>query len=224
VRPIRLEISELGLPALDALDVDALAVLVGPERPLQGLAGFADWRLCGLVSRAIRDESYRPDTGEALLLPSGGRIAVPRIFCFGAPEAPRDAASWSAQASRLCQAMHKAGSESWAGALPPWPGGDAPSGAAGRGPHATPGAPPGPRGAARRRAGGRRAGGAGRAALARRPPAAPPRRRGAELIAQGVILSLLRGKGIVSRTWWRPQIQATQRSTPMPKPACGTDP
>ncbi len=128
MRPIRLEISELGLPALDALDVDALAVLVGPERPLQGLAGFADWRLCGLVSRAIRDESYRPDTGEALLLPSGGRIAVPRIFCFGAPEAPRDAASWSVQASRLCQAMHKAGSESWAGALPPWPGGDQPWG------------------------------------------------------------------------------------------------
>lgn len=125
---LRVEVHELGLPALDALDVDALAVLVGPERPLQGLAGFADWRLCGLISRAIRDESYRPDTGEALLRPSGGRIAVPRIFCFGAPEAPADAASWTAQVVRLCQAMHKAGSESWAAALPPVPAGEPPWG------------------------------------------------------------------------------------------------
>lgn len=119
--PTRLELAELGLPALDALDVDGLAVLVGPERPLQGLAGFADWRLCGLLSRAIRDGSYRPEVGEALLLPPGGRLPVPRIFCFGEPAAPQDDAAWSAQVRRLCEAMHKAGSASWAGALPPPP-------------------------------------------------------------------------------------------------------
>jgi len=32
------------------------------------------------------------------------------------------------------------------------------------------------------------------------------------------------GKGIVSRTWSSPQIHATARSMPMPKPACGTLP
>ncbi len=115
---MRIETADLGLPAIDALDVDALALFVGPERPLQGLAGFADWRLCGLISRAIRDGSYGPDTGEALLLPSGGRIAAPRVFCFGLPEPARDGASFLAQVQRLCQAMHKAGSSSWAGALP----------------------------------------------------------------------------------------------------------
>ena len=114
----RIETADLGLPAIDALDVDALAVFVGPERPLQGLAGFADWRLCGLISRAIRDGRYGPDTGEALLLPSGGRIAVPRIFCFGLPEPARSPADFDAQVRRLCGAMHKAGSASWAGALP----------------------------------------------------------------------------------------------------------
>ena len=36
--------------------------------------------------------------------------------------------------------------------------------------------------------------------------------------------SIIRAKGMVSRTWWRPQIQATVRSTPRPKPACGTEP
>ncbi len=119
----RIETAELGLPAIDALDVDALAVFVGPERPLQGLAGYADWRLCGLLSRAIRDEWYRPESGEALLLPSGGRIAVPRIFCFGLAAAPRDEAAFAAQCRRLCQAMHKAGSTQWAGAFPPLPAG-----------------------------------------------------------------------------------------------------
>src|SRR5919206_3841084 len=116
---VRIETADLGLPAIDALDVEALAVFVGPERPLQGLAGFADWRLCGLISRAIRDGSYGPETGEALLLPSGGRIAVPRIFCFGLPEPARDAASFDAQARRLVDAMHRARAPSWAGALPP---------------------------------------------------------------------------------------------------------
>jgi hypothetical protein len=114
----RIEMADLGLPAIDALAVDALAMFVGPERPLQGLAGFADWRLCGLISRAIREGAYGPDSGEALLLPSGGRIAVPRIFCFGLPEPARDAAEFSAAARRLCLAMHKARSDSWAGTLP----------------------------------------------------------------------------------------------------------
>jgi hypothetical protein len=115
---LRIETADLGLPAIDALDVESLAVFVGPERPLQGLAGFADWRLCGLVSRAIRERSYEPETGEALLLPSGGRIAVPRIFCFGLPQPATDAASYAAEARRLCTAMFRAGNASWAGALP----------------------------------------------------------------------------------------------------------
>ena len=46
---LRVELAELGLPALDALEVDAIAAFVGSERPLQGLAGFVDWRLCGAL-------------------------------------------------------------------------------------------------------------------------------------------------------------------------------
>jgi len=42
--------------------------------------------------------------------------------------------------------------------------------------------------------------------------------------AQGRRRSSMRGNGIVSRTWCSPQSHATQRSTPMPKPACGTEP
>jgi len=125
---VRIETAELGLAAIDALDSDALALFVGPERPLQGLAGFVDWRVCGLLSRAIRDGSYAPDTGEVLLLPTGGRIRVPRLFCFGLPEPARDAAAFAEQARRLCGAMHRARSESWATALPPCaPGAEIPA-------------------------------------------------------------------------------------------------
>ena len=72
---LTIEVAELGLTAIDGLDVDALAVFVGPERPLQGFAGFADWRLCGAISRAIRTGLFHAGDGEALLLPSGGRVA-----------------------------------------------------------------------------------------------------------------------------------------------------
>ena len=36
--------------------------------------------------------------------------------------------------------------------------------------------------------------------------------------------SSMRGNGMVSRTWCSPHTQATMRSMPMPKPACGTEP
>lgn len=39
--------------------------------------------------------------------------------------------------------------------------------------------------------------------------------------SQGRRRSIRRGKGMVSRTWCRPQIQATVRSIPSPKPECG---
>jgi hypothetical protein len=116
---LRVELAELGLPALDALDVDALAVPVGPERPLQGLAGFADWRLCGALSRTIRAGEYGPESGEALLLTSGGRLPVQRVFCFGLPAAPLAGATLAEACERICAAMAKAGSAAFASALPP---------------------------------------------------------------------------------------------------------
>jgi hypothetical protein len=40
----------------------------------------------------------------------------------------------------------------------------------------------------------------------------------------GCIRPMVRGKGMVSRTCLRPQIQVTQRSTPSPNPPCGMEP
>jgi hypothetical protein len=117
---VRIEVAELGLQALDALRTDAIAVFVGPERPLQGLAGFVDWRLCGAISRAIRGGSYVPEAGESLLLPTGGRLAAPRLFCFGLmSEVPLAGTALAAACERACAAMERAGSTSYAAALPP---------------------------------------------------------------------------------------------------------
>ncbi len=117
---LRLELAELGLPALDALRVDALAVFVGPERPLQGLAGFADWRLCGALSRTIRAGQFEGGYGEALLIPSAGRLPVDRIFCFGLGEAPLDEAGYGKALLTACDAMQRVRSEAFATSLPPF--------------------------------------------------------------------------------------------------------
>jgi hypothetical protein len=121
---LKIEVAELGLGAIDALDVDALAVLVGPERPLQGFAGFADWRLCGAISRNIRTGLFQAEDGEALLLPSGGRIAPGRVFCFGVTGTALAPDAFMRAARGACEAVVRAGSETFASAMPPIAGGD----------------------------------------------------------------------------------------------------
>ena len=74
----------LTLDALDPLPVDTLCLFVSEdERPLGGAAGFADWRLCGQLSRLLVDGFFRGTRGESLLLPSNGRIGPPRLVVLG---------------------------------------------------------------------------------------------------------------------------------------------
>lgn len=76
---------EPGFDSLDSLaDLEALCVFVGEdERPLRGIAGFLDWRMCGGLSRVLVSEFFKGAAGDCLLLPSNGRIAIPRIFVCG---------------------------------------------------------------------------------------------------------------------------------------------
>lgn len=74
----------LTLDALDPLKVDTLCLFVPEdERPLAGVAGFVDWRLCGQLSRLLVDGFFRGTRGESLLLPSSGRIGAPRLVVLG---------------------------------------------------------------------------------------------------------------------------------------------
>lgn len=74
----------LTLEALDPLPVDTLCLFVPEdERPLTGAAGYADWRLCGQLSRLLVDGFFKGGRGESLLLPSGGRIGASRVVVLG---------------------------------------------------------------------------------------------------------------------------------------------
>lgn len=119
---LKIEVGELGLAAIDGLDVDALAVFVGPERPLQGFAGYADWRMCGSISRAIRNGFFEGGANEALLIPSGGRVRAGRIFCFGVPGVPLQADGFLRAARQACEAMARAGNDSFATSFPAFAG------------------------------------------------------------------------------------------------------
>lgn len=80
---------ELGFASLDSLEgLDALCVFVPEdERPLQGAAGFVDWRLCGALSRVLQQGWFKGAASDCLLLPSGGRLSMPRIFAIGSGNA-----------------------------------------------------------------------------------------------------------------------------------------
>jgi len=112
----RVEVADLSLASLDALEVDSLAAFVGAERPLTGLAALVDWRLAGAVSRAILAGTVTPEHGEALLLPSAGRLGATRVFLFGLDEpTPRSAAL---AVRHACEALRRAGGRSVALSLP----------------------------------------------------------------------------------------------------------
>ena len=120
----RLEVADLSLATLDALDVEALLLLVGPERPLQGLAGLVDWRLCGAVTRTLRDGLYAGTPDEALLLPTGGRLPAARVVAVGLP-AGASPVVLGAALRRAREVLERAGVASFAAALPAVEGGEA---------------------------------------------------------------------------------------------------
>jgi hypothetical protein len=114
----RIEVAELSLATLDALDVEALALLIDEERPLQGLAGLVDWRLAGALTRTLLDGLYAAGPGEALLLPTAGRLPVARVVAVGlSPELGE--AGFAAVVERLCEVVARAGAVSFATAALP---------------------------------------------------------------------------------------------------------
>ena len=78
----------LTMEGVDQADAEALCLFIGSdERPLTGLAGLADWRLCGRLSRMIRSGVLTGSGGEALLTPPGTRLSFKKLFLFGLGDA-----------------------------------------------------------------------------------------------------------------------------------------
>lgn len=81
-------------------DVDShLALILAYEdvRPLRGQAGMVDWRLNGYLSDLILKNRFSGQVGEALLMPTQGRIPPKELMILGLgrqeqihdPEVPR---------------------------------------------------------------------------------------------------------------------------------------
>ncbi|MBM4282966.1 MAG: hypothetical protein FJ137_20170 [Deltaproteobacteria bacterium] len=72
------------LAHVDALAADAVVIgLCSDVRPLAGVLGIIDWRLCGRVSRLVERGVITGAAGEQILMPTLGRIPAPRLFLVG---------------------------------------------------------------------------------------------------------------------------------------------
>lgn len=74
------------LASLDALKSEVLCLFTfSDERPLRGVAGLVDWRLCGRISDLLERGLMRGAEGEALLMPPPERrLTTERLLWLGA--------------------------------------------------------------------------------------------------------------------------------------------
>ena len=109
------------LARLDTLgDLDALVIsFFGDERPLRGVAGLCDWRLCGRLSRLLRAGRMSGLRGEVTLMPPpGGRLPFGRLLLFGLGEsdypAPFGEAEYRAAVRGIRDVVQRAGIRKYA--------------------------------------------------------------------------------------------------------------
>ncbi|HEX9622596.1 MAG TPA: M17 family peptidase N-terminal domain-containing protein [Polyangiaceae bacterium] len=74
-------------PSLRRLDLAGTEVLVAgmstDERPLHGLAGLVDWRLCGKLSSALGSGFASGRRGEVLMVPGRPKLPFDKVVLFG---------------------------------------------------------------------------------------------------------------------------------------------
>jgi hypothetical protein len=91
---MELSFSPLTLEAIDQAAAESLCLFVASdERPLTGLAGLADWRLSGRLSRLLRAGLLTGDAGEAVLTQPGARMGFRKLFLFGVGSSDQSEAS-----------------------------------------------------------------------------------------------------------------------------------
>jgi hypothetical protein len=115
---------EPSLEAIDALSgVDAVCLVVtDDDRPLQGAAGFLDWRMCGGLSRVLLQGFFRGDRGEQLLMPTKGGVPAGRLFAIGAGNSKTlDESTFGLLLENAALMLKKAGVTSVALSLPRCP-------------------------------------------------------------------------------------------------------
>lgn len=104
---------DASLAAIDGLaDVDSVVAGVAEDvRPLGGALGMIDWRLCGRLSRLLEEGVVKGADGEKVLLPTLGRITVPRIFLYGWGPVAGFSARASERVAAMVEMVEKAGGQ-----------------------------------------------------------------------------------------------------------------
>ena len=117
-----LTLHDLSLETLDGLSgVDTLCLFVAvDERPLSGVSGYCDWRLCGQLSRLLVDGFFTGAADDSVLLPPNGRMGPGRIVVFGLGRRERlsDGPALGARLAAAAAVLDKAGAVSVALEVP----------------------------------------------------------------------------------------------------------
>lgn len=106
-------IRTVDLAGLDDLGGEVLGLFCWSDvRPLKGVLGLVDWRLCGTISRAIEGGMFTGAIGDTLLLPLSARMGPSRLFIFGlGPKATWDNAVLRSGCQRAREVTRLAGSK-----------------------------------------------------------------------------------------------------------------
>jgi hypothetical protein len=105
---------------LDALRSEAiLTPFFSDERPLAGVLGLIDWRMCGFVSRMVFQGHVRGIRGEQVLVPLKPRFTVDKLVLFGlGPESDFDDAVLRDTTARMLDVVTRAQVRATAMVLP----------------------------------------------------------------------------------------------------------
>src|SRR5690606_9263302 len=77
------------LRSLDRLKSEALSLpFFSDERPLRGVLGLVDWRMCGRISALIEGGRVDGARDEIVLVPARPRLTFEKVLLFGL--GPRD--------------------------------------------------------------------------------------------------------------------------------------
>jgi hypothetical protein len=111
-----LSVMPLDLARWDEAARDCLVLPVfKDDRPLRGAAGLADWRMCGRLSRLLKDGKATADKDETMMLPPGRRLRFARILWFGLGDAKGyNDERFHVDLDRILSVTAKAGVTDWA--------------------------------------------------------------------------------------------------------------
>lgn len=77
-------ICRLNIREIEKLRCDSMCLFMFEESfPLMGLSGIVDWRMCGMISKLLKEGTIRGGEKESFLVPTRPRLPVEKLFGFG---------------------------------------------------------------------------------------------------------------------------------------------